>query len=76
MGILDTFFPARTTQDTTGGQYIPAGDTALTRAGGAVRDSLTPVLNRGLDIYKANPKKIQLLGILAGAVLLSRMKRR
>ena len=75
MGILDSFFPSRTTQ-AAGGQYIPATDTALTRTGNAIRDTGTAVLNRGLDIYKANPKKIQALGVLAGAILLSRMKRR
>ena len=75
MGILDRFFPARTTQ-TAGGEYIPAGDSALTRAGTAMRDTGTAMLNRGLDLYKAHPKKIQALGVLAGAILLSRMKRR
>jgi hypothetical protein len=74
MGILDTFFPQKT-QPTASGQYIPANETALTRAGSAMRDSGTAILNRGVDIYKAHPKKIQMLGILAGAILLSRMKR-
>ena len=76
MGILDKFFPTRTPTTTAGGQYIPASDTALTRTGNAMRDSGTAMLNRGVDIYKANPKKIQALGLLAGAILLSRMKRR
>lgn len=76
MGILDRFFPTRTTTTTADGQYIPASDTALTRTGNAMRDSGTAMLNRGVDIYKAHPKKIQALGLLAGAILLSRMKRR
>ena len=76
MGILDKFFPTRTTTTTAGGQYLPAGETALTRTGNAMRDSGTAMLNRGVDIYKAHPKKIQALGLLAGAILLSRMKRR
>ncbi len=76
MGILDKFFPTRTPTTTAGGQYIPASDTALARTGNAMRDSGTAMLNRGVDIYKANPKKIQALGLLAGAILLSRMKRR
>ena len=75
MGILDTFFPSRTQTTTAGGQYIPANDTALTRTGNAIRDSGTAILNRGVEIYKANPKKIQALGVLAGAILLARMKR-
>ena len=65
MGILDTFFPSRTTQ-AAGGEYIPATDTALTRTGNAIRDSGTAMLNRGVDIYKANPKKIPYYLMLVG----------
>ena len=74
MGILDTFFPAKT-QASADGQYIPASDSALARTGNAMRDSGTAMLNRAGEIYKANPRKIQALGLLAGAILLSRMKR-
>ena len=75
MGILDRFFPTRTTQSAAGGTYIPASDGALTRSGNAMLDSGNAILNRGLDLYKAHPKKIQALGVLAGAILLSRMNR-
>lgn len=76
MGILDTFFPSRTTTNATpDGEYLPASDTALARTGSAIRDGGTAMLSRAGEIYKANPKKIQALGILAGAILLSRMKR-
>ena len=76
MGILDRLFPAKT-QTTGSGQYIPAGesDTALSRTGNAMVDSGTAMLNRVGEIYKANPRKFQALGVLAGAVLLARMKR-
>jgi hypothetical protein len=73
MGILDRLFPTRTTQ-TANGQYIPA-DNALTRTGNAITDAGSAMLGRASDIYKAHPKKIQALGLLAGAILLSRMKR-
>ena len=75
MGILDRFFPTRTTTTPAGGQYIPAGDNALSRTGNAMLDSGSAMLSRAGDIYKAHPKKIQALGLLAGAILLSRMKR-
>ncbi len=74
MGILDRFFPTRTTQ-TADGQYLPASDNALTRSGNAVLDTGSAMLGRAGDLYKAHPKKIQALGLLAGAILLSRMKR-
>lgn len=74
MGILDKFFPTSTT--TASGPYYPTSETAITRTGTAIRDSGTAMLNRGVEIYKANPKKIQALGVLAGAVLLASMKKR
>jgi len=74
MGILDRLFPTRTTQ-TANGQYIPAGESALTRTGNAIADTGSAMLGRAGDIYRAHPKKIQALGLLAGAILLSRMKR-
>ncbi len=73
MGILDTFFPAKT--QTAGGQYDASNDSALARTGSAIRESGTAMLNRASEIYKANPRKIQALGVLAGAILLARMKR-
>ena len=76
MGILDTFFPSKTTTTTTGGEYIPANDTAIARTGNAIRDSGAAALNKVTDIYKANPKKFQLLGVLAGAAILAGMKNR
>ena len=77
MGILDKFFPTRTpsTSTTGGGSYYPTTDSAVTRTGTAIRDSGSAMLNRGAEIYKAHPKKIQALGVLAGAILLARMKR-
>jgi hypothetical protein len=74
MGILDKLFPTRTTQ-AANGQYIPASDGALTRTGNAIADTGSALLGRAGEIYKAHPKKIQALGLLAGAILLSRMKR-
>ena len=74
MGILERFFPTRTTQ-AANGQYIPASDNALARTGNAIVDSGSAMLGRAGDLYKAHPKKIQALGLLAGAILLSRMKR-
>ena len=74
MGILDRLFPTRTTQ-TANGQYIPASDNALTRTGNAIADTGSAMLGRAGDLYKAHPKKIQALGLLAGAILLTRMTR-
>ena len=76
MGILDRFFPTKT-QTTGSGQYIPASEsgTALSRTGNAMMESGTAMLNRAGEIYRANPRKFQALGVLAGAVLLARMKR-
>jgi hypothetical protein len=74
MGILDRLFPTRATQ-TANGQYIPANDNALARTGNAIADTGSAMLGRAGELYKAHPKKIQALGLLAGAILLSRMKR-
>ncbi len=80
MGILNSIFGRR--QGAEGGQYIPANETALTRTGNALRDSGnamldsgSAMLNRAGRFYKENPRKVQALGLLAGAILLSRMKR-
>lgn len=76
MGILDRFFPTKT-QTTGSGQYIPASEsgTALSRTGDAMMQNGTAMLNRAGEIYKAHPRKFQALGVLAGAILLARMKR-
>jgi hypothetical protein len=54
------------------GQYIPAGaaeSTAISRTG-------TAILDKAGRFYKENPRKVQALGLLAAAMLLSRVKQR
>ena len=64
MGILDRLLPTRTTTTTSGADYT----SSIANYGSAA-------LNRVGQYYKENPRKVQLLGLIAGAALLARMKR-
>jgi hypothetical protein len=53
------------------GQYIPASQadtTALDRTGNSI-------LDRAGRFYRENPRKVQVLGLVAAAMLLARVKR-
>ena len=75
MGILSSILGSRRTDVAspagdsiaTTGQYIPAsGSNSLTTAAGSV-------LNRAGEFYKQNPKKVQAAGLIAAAMLLTRL---
>ena len=58
-------------QSTLGdGDVIPADALGRLRAGG------TTALNRATEVYRKNPKMVGGLAVLAGAILLNRMKHR
>jgi hypothetical protein len=71
MGILDSFL--RRKQEPADTLPIPSatGESLPT----AARRQGTAILNRAGQIYRDNPKKVQALGLVAAAVLLTRMKR-
>jgi hypothetical protein len=53
------------------GQYIPASSTAPTGLAGTGN----AMLNRAGQFYRENPRKVQALGLVAAAMLLTRMGR-
>jgi hypothetical protein len=80
MGILGKIFAGKMAMKAldrvkaSGGasQYIPAspaGSTSLARTGSAM-------LDRAGAFYKANPRKVQALGAVAAAILLTSLKKR
>jgi hypothetical protein len=77
MGILGRILGQRNDTVATTGQYIPADSsqtTALSRTGNAILESGNAMLDRAGRYYKENPRKVQLLGLLAAAAVLARVK--
>ena len=71
MGILDSFLRRKQAPSDT--LPVPSATESLPSA---ARRQGNAVLNRANEFYRANPKKVQALGLLAAAALLTRMKRR
>jgi hypothetical protein len=64
MGILSSILgnrSATTTTTTPSGDYLPANRTGYA------------MLDRATEFYRQNPKKVQMVGLIAAAALLSRM---
>ena len=77
MGILGKILGQRSDTEAATGQYIPANQsetTALSRTGNAILDTGNAMLDRAGRYYKENPRKVQLLGLLAAAALFARVK--
>jgi hypothetical protein len=58
---------------TTTGYNVPATTTSYASS---LRDGANAVLNRGAEFYRQNPRKVQAIGLLAAAALLTRMSSR
>jgi hypothetical protein len=72
MGILDSFLRRKQAPSDT----LPVPSTTDESLPSAARRQGNAILNRANEIYRANPKKVQAIGLLAAAALLTRMKRR
>lgn len=71
MGILDSFLRRKQVPSDT--LPVPSATESLPSA---ARRQGNLILNRAGQIYRDNPKKVQAIGLLAAAALLTRMKRR
>ena len=58
----------------TYGEYIPAGNLDAPR--GAVRGRAGVATDRAMDFYRNNPVLVHALAATAGAILLTRLRRR
>jgi hypothetical protein len=76
MGILSSIFGSKT-QTTPTGEYLPSSqaDTALTRTGDAIMNRGGAILNQAGEFYRKNPKKVQAIGLVAAAALLTSLSR-
>jgi hypothetical protein len=71
MGILTNILGRKKASTDT----LPAPSATGESPSSAARRQGNAILGRANQIYRENPKKVQALGLLAAAVLLTRMKR-
>jgi len=79
MGFLDSILrrqdPTTTTPTTTPTALERASD-VMARTGTSLGRTGSMILERGTQYYKANPRKVQALGLLAAAALLVGVRNR